>query len=256
MLIDTFNHQLSSYALEKSQQRFPLDNVLIFSDTEDKWAGREVVLISEIKNIRDYNKVVFYELPNHLKTSHALMIQFDGYVLSANFFSDHFLSYDFVGAPWPHHQTHNVGNGGFSLRSKALIESVQNFLLPEDLLDPEDLVICRYLRSRLEDKLGLRFAPESIAETFSYELSKTDLKTFGFHGVFHLPFVMQDDIETLFSFIHPHSVAKYFRSFRDACGSLPAEGQQLFQNYCNANMSEMLKYAESAAKKQSLSGCF
>ena len=60
VLIDTFNHQLSSYALEKSQQRFPLDNVLIFSDTEAKWAGREVVLISEIKYIRDYNKVVFY----------------------------------------------------------------------------------------------------------------------------------------------------------------------------------------------------
>jgi hypothetical protein len=249
VLIDTFNHELSSYALETSQQRFPLNDVLIFSDKEDKWVGREVVLIPEIKNIGDYNKVVFFELPKHLKTNYALMIQYDGFVLSGDFFSEQFLSYDFVGAPWPHHHTHNVGNGGFSLRSKALIEAVQNFILPGDLMDPEDTVICRYLRSRMEDKLGLRFAPESVAETFSYELRETNLKTFGFHGVFHLPSVMKKDITTLFAFIHPHSVAKYFRSFRNACGRLPPEGQQLFQDYCNANMPEMLKHAESNAEK-------
>ena len=47
------------------------------------------------------------------KTSHALMIQFDGYVLSGDRFSDNFLSYDYIGAPWPHYQSHKVGNGGF-----------------------------------------------------------------------------------------------------------------------------------------------
>ena len=84
-------------------------------------------------------------------------------------------------------------------------------------------------------------------------MKENKLKTFGFHGVFHLPSVMQENIETLFKFIHPHSVANYFRSFRDACGQLPTDGEQLFEDYCNANMSEMLKHLESNAEKQSLS---
>ena len=252
VIIDTMNYELSSYALERSQQRFPVENILIFSDIADKWSDRDVVLISEIQSLEDYNRIVFFELPKHLKTSHALMIQYDGYVLSGDRFSENFLSYDYIGAPWPHYQSHNVGNGGFSMRSKVLVDSIQNLLLPSDLSEPEDLVICRYLRSRLEDKLGLKFAPESIAETFAYELRRTELGTFGFHGVFHLPEVMQDDIETLFDLIHPHSVTKYFRSFRDACDKLPIDGRRLFHKYCSDNMAAMVKYANTMANEQSL----
>ena len=252
VIIDTMNYELSSYALERSQQRFPVENILIFSDIADNWSDRDVVLIPEIQCLEDYNRIVFFELPKHLKTSHALMIQYDGYVLSGDRFSENFLSYDYIGAPWPHYQSHKVGNGGFSMRSKALVESVQNFLLPSDLSEAEDLVICRYLRSRLEDKFDLTFAPESIAETFAYEMKRTKLETFGFHGVFHLPEVMQDDIETLFDHIHPHSVAKYFRSFRDACNKLPIDGQRLFNNYCSKNMATMIKYAKKMANEQFL----
>ena len=138
------------------------------------------------------------------------------------------------------------------MRSRALIESMQNFILPSDLSQAEDVVICRYLRSRLEDKVGLTFAPESIAETFAYELRRTKFETFGFHGVFHLPEVMHDDIEILFDLIHPHSVAKYFRSFRNACNKLPIDGQRLFHNYCTNNMTAMVKYANTMANEQAL----
>ena len=35
-----------------------------------------------------------------------------------------FLDYDYIGAVWPHVlDKYNVGNGGFSLRSKALLEA-------------------------------------------------------------------------------------------------------------------------------------
>ena len=64
-------------------------------------SDRDVVLIPEIQSLEDYNKIVFFELPKHLKTSHALMIQYDGYVLSGDRFSENFLSYDYIGAPWP-----------------------------------------------------------------------------------------------------------------------------------------------------------
>ena len=38
--------------------------------------------IPEIKTTADYNKVVFYELPKYLKTDFALLLQYDGFVLS------------------------------------------------------------------------------------------------------------------------------------------------------------------------------
>ena len=52
---------------------------------------------------------------------------------------------------------------------------------------PEDVVICRYLRARLEANHDLRFAPEKVAEMFSYEMRKPEFETFGFHGLSHLP---------------------------------------------------------------------
>ena len=48
VVIDTLNHALSSYALELSQKRFPLKNVIIFSDRMDCWNGRQVITIPEI----------------------------------------------------------------------------------------------------------------------------------------------------------------------------------------------------------------
>ena len=119
VVIDTLNHALSAYALELSQKRFPLKNVIIFSDRIDCWNDRQVITIPEIGSARDYNKIVFYDLPNRIKTDYALFIQYDGFVLNGELFSEQFLNWDYIGAPWPHFREHNVGNGGFSLRSKS-----------------------------------------------------------------------------------------------------------------------------------------
>ena len=64
------------------------------------------------------------------------MMQYDGYVLSGDRFLKT-LSYDYIGAPWPHYQSHKVGNGGFSMRSRALVGSIQIFLY-DDLSEAED----------------------------------------------------------------------------------------------------------------------
>ena len=87
-------------------------------------------------------------------------------MLSGAHFSEVFLNYDYIGAPWPHHQDFNVGNGGFSMRSAKLINAVQNFISPDDLNSAEDVVICRYLRARLEDKIALKFASKAWLRSF------------------------------------------------------------------------------------------
>ena len=251
VVIDTLNHALSSHALELSQKRFPLKNVIIYSDCEAHWGGREVIVVPHIQSASDYNKIVFYDLPLQLKTDYALFIQYDGFVLNGELFSDQYLCWDYIGAPWPHHRVHNVGNGGFSLRSKKLIKKVQEYLLPADLDSAEDVVICRYLRARLEDKWDLKFAPVKIAEMFSYEMVKPEFKTFGFHGLTNLPDVMKDNMQNLFNHIQPKSVSKFFRSFRDACECLPDPQRQLFYDYCAQHQSEMLRHAKLNLKKQS-----
>ena len=253
VVIDTLNHRLSARALEQSNQRFPLKNVLIFTNKPDNWNGRQVIEIPEIKSTNDYNSVVFFDLPKHLKTDFALFIQYDGFVLSGELFTDQYLNWDYIGAPWPHYSDFSVGNGGFSLRSKRLVNSIQKYLLPDDLHSAEDVVICRYLRARLEENDDLRFAPEKIAEMFSYEMKKPDFNTFGFHGLFHLPELMVGEIEELFEYLQPQSVAKFFRSFSKACEKLPIDKKKLFNQYCLKHKTEMLRHANLNAEKQSRS---
>ena len=135
-----------------------------------------------------------------------------------------------------------------SLRSKKLVNSIQKYLLPDDLNSAEDVVICRYLRARLEENDGLRFAPEKIAEMFSYEMRKPNFDTFGFHGLSNLPEVMVGEIEELFEYLQPQSVAKFFRSFSSACEKLPIDGKELFDQYCLRHQTEMLYHAKLNAK--------
>ena len=51
---------------------------------------------------------------------------------------------------------------------------------------PEDDQICRLYRPSLIADFGIRFAPESIADSFSYERSMPEGPTFGFHGLFNM----------------------------------------------------------------------
>ena len=253
VVIDTLNHSLTARALELSNDRFPLKNALIFSDRADHWNGREIIKIPEIKRAKDYNSVVFCELPKHLKTDFALFIQYDGFVLSGELFSEQYLNWDYIGAPWPHYSDYTVGNGGFSLRSKKLVNSIEKYLLPDDFNTAEDVVICRYLRARLEANHDLRFAPEKVAEMFSYEMRKPEFETFGFHGLSHLPELMVGEIGELFEHLQPQPVAKFFRSFSAACEKLPIDGRTLFNQYCFRHQTEMLYYAKLNAKRQSRS---
>ena len=237
VVIDTLHHKLSSIALERSMKEFPLDNVLIFSDQPQFWNGRQVIKISEIKSTVDYNKIIFYMLPKFLKTEYALFLQYDGYVLSGVNFNPIFLDYDYVGAPWPHFEHFNVGNGGFSLRSSRLINAIHQYLLPGDLEKPEDVIICRYLRARLEDDTGCKFAPASVARYFSFEMALVDHATFGYHGMYHLPKLMSDDIDVLLNNLHPNSASRVLPALAKSFDQLPRTQQDKFRAYCEKNFN-------------------
>ena len=118
--------------------------------------------------------------------------------------SDDFLEWDYIGAVWPfrndafidpfgNHQ--RVGNGGFTLRSRKVLEVPQIEDIPFEVNEGtfykhmnagaynEDGNICVHNR-HLFKKHGVKFAPIDVAVRFSQELpvpEATGIKPFGFH---------------------------------------------------------------------------
>jgi ADP-heptose:LPS heptosyltransferase len=127
------------------------------------------------------------ELYKYFSTDYVLVIQADGYVLNGKSWLPEFLEYDYVGSPWLYSDGKNVGNGGFSLRSKKL----QHALASDDFIfasDPEDQAIGRLYRDYLQQKYDIKFPLEDLADRFAYELRTPIYDTFGFHGKFHKPY--------------------------------------------------------------------
>lgn len=127
--------------------------------------------------------------------SHILFFQYDGWVLDGAAWQDEWLQYDYIGAPWPWKPAdQNVGNGGFSLRSVALMkylaEHPDEFPVPTN--SPEDAVLCQYYRPALE-MCGFSWAPLHVAEKFSVERGPWRTGTFGFHGIYNIPRVLPPD---------------------------------------------------------------
>ena len=162
-----------------------------------------IVPIKPITSTEEYSKFIISELDKYVETEHVLIIQFDGFILNTDAWSDDFLKYDYIGAPWfvadwsvkdfgfPKELlgTLVVGNGGFSLRSKKFIAlSAQMY---NDgafaVCHPEDVVLAVHHRKKIEKK-GIRFAPVELAQQFSYEAKDEAGNNlwdgqFGFHGL-------------------------------------------------------------------------
>lgn len=175
---------LDAIRASMSQARFA--EVLLLSDNQppDLDDGITWRPIKRLASRLDYSRFMLRELAEHIRSSHALCVQWDGFVLHGSAWDPTFLDFDYIGAPWPHFRDgHNVGNGGFSLRSRRLLDACAG--LPLDGKHLEDVVISRLCRDRLEAE-GIRFASEEIAKRFAFERTPPTGEEFGFHGAFNL----------------------------------------------------------------------
>jgi len=170
--------------------------VKFFTNEKVKLEDIEVIEIPKL-DIYGYNKFLFTELYKYIDTEFVLIVHWDGFILNKDAWNEDFLNYDYIGAPWWLNDDFNVGNGGFSLRSKKLIEFIKDLPPLKDNkyevfngergVDyfPEDAIICRYYGKFLKD-VGFKFAPEKLASIFSIEGNpKTGYfwnGQFGFHG--------------------------------------------------------------------------
>jgi SAM-dependent methyltransferase len=136
-----------------------------------------VVPIPPIRSIEAYSEFVVYDLHKHVETTHCLIVQHDGWVCAPDQWQDEWLRYDYLGgvAGWSESGPDGKGgNGGFSLRSKRLLEAGSR-LIPRDHFHPEDCAYSSTLRDSrwgfrdLLENEGMIFAPRRVQESFCTE---------------------------------------------------------------------------------------
>lgn len=181
------DHGKTVEAIEASLKLIQPCRTILFSDVYIESKNFECLVIDPLRSARAYNEWVVWKLGHYIESSHILLVQHDGYVLDPTAWTDEFLEYDYIGAPWRYGDGRNVGNGGFSLRSKKL----HDILASDPVINvgsPEDEIICRLFRHYLEGTHGIKFAPEDLAHRFSFEMHRPLCKTFGFHQHYFLPY--------------------------------------------------------------------
>jgi hypothetical protein len=193
IIIDTQCHDLARLAVEDSIRDIDFGDVIIFSDRQIEVAGTRWVQVSPWPSVELCCEFVWYELYKHIKTSHLLIVQWDGWILDVGCWRPEFLQYDYVGAPWWYDDPWNVGNGS-GLRSIRLMRFLDENRQAFPMRMPEDGVLCRHYRPALE-KRGFRWPSEQLAAQFAFECTRPSPSSrhFMFHDMFNFPLVLEGE---------------------------------------------------------------
>ena len=194
--IDCVNVERLQAALDISQKDIEFGQVKLLTSLPTN--DNRLVKIPHIGTVEEYSRFCIEDLHKYVNTDFVLLVQYDGFILNPSSWTDEFLKYDYIGAPWlvknwsirdfgfPSEMLGKlmVGNGGFSLRSKKFLD-ISAKLAQEGKIakfHPEDTALCVWHRADLENK-SMRFAPPELAKRFSLEGEYLAYgEQFGFHG--------------------------------------------------------------------------
>ncbi len=198
------NHvQETEKAIHHCMENFDFYDIKFISSVEIESLKKHTIKIPPL-TYKEYNAFMARVLSSFVKTDFCITMQYDGFIINPDRWSDDFLDYDYIGAPWSKEPNNLVGNGGFSLRSqKFLTEARKIPYMPHIKFEnmppgtdhtPEDWFLCSYSYPEMSE-VGVKFAPVPLAFDFSVEhpnrfktWNRDDLstyKSFGFHGSFN-----------------------------------------------------------------------
>jgi hypothetical protein len=186
--VDTREPAMALWALRRTLSGIRFGDAMLFTESSKLSAAVDGIRIVDVRvdTIEAYSQFMLRGLAQHIVTSHLLVVQWDGFATRPQRWQSDFLEWDYIGARWHDKPTeHSVGNGGFSLRSRRLLNALHDPAI--QISHPEDLCICLHNRERLERQHGIRIAPPAIADRFAYERVLPLQATFGFHGLFNFP---------------------------------------------------------------------
>lgn len=193
--IDTLNYEKSLHAIKRTietlKQKTYVDRVYWYSDKE---IGSNVLgvpvthyRISPMNGQLDYSYVTLKVVPQVCTQDYDIIVQWDGYAVNPDAWTDEFFKYDYIGATW---DDGVVGNGGFSWRSANLYNAMSEVDIfhdynqfPAELVNrpmhygedkngrfvPEDVVLCRLYKEQFENQFDIKYATYEIADRFSVE---------------------------------------------------------------------------------------
>lgn len=228
--ISNINHRLTEFAVNKSYQNSSFSETLIVSDAElpgikyyHRWIPLDRINPYRSRdggtldwNFDLYNIFLLKDLVHHIRTSHILNIHYDGFPVNRRYWSDSYLQWDYIGSPtsrdwYPlegslrEHDLYGVapefwynGGGGFTLRSRRLLEALLDPRISTELSDKnfqrsEDVTISIKYRRLLEEEYGIKFAPLEVCMSFCTELLTGLPYSFGFHGWSNIPLFLSQE---------------------------------------------------------------
>jgi hypothetical protein len=182
---DSVHMPLTARAMHHSMEGCTFADAILYS--HEPVAGSFRTVHTKKLSFDDYQ--TFRLNPPAVKTPFTLWIEWDGYITDPRAWHPSFREYDYIGAKWPLENANGVrdsrtvGNSGFCLQSRTLNEALNDPRFMPAPGENVDMLICKKYRAALERDYGIRFAPEPIADLFSYELSLPRQATFGFHSL-------------------------------------------------------------------------
>lgn len=191
VMTDGGYNALSRLALDSVLSHIAPARILIYSPQNFGPPGSDHVP-TQIRSEEDALRTLQYKVPNDVTTSHYFYLHWDSGVVAPHLFDPAFLQYDYIGAPWPWHSTFDVGNGGFSIRSRRLAHVMATF--PFEMREDEN--ICRTHRKFLQAGYSIKFAPSELAARFAVEHPVPDGPfPYGYHGLWNFArFYSEDEL--------------------------------------------------------------
>jgi hypothetical protein len=173
--------------LEKCIEVADFGEVLMLTGEDFNHPDIKVKKIPKIGTMDDYSLFFIRELNRCFDTKFCMTAHHDGFIINPESWTDEFLNYDYIGAPWkfngPRFRDNKgqsaIGNGGFSLRSKKICEYVsQNYFF---INDNEDKYYSNCLECVKPD--FIKYPPVNLALQFAQEtLLDKNIKPLGFHN--------------------------------------------------------------------------
>lgn len=178
--VDDVDTQSAYQLLTNVCQQINFGDVKLLSSNK---INNNVTQIEKINSIEDYDNFIYHNLNKYIKTELAMIVQLDGYPTRYASWNDSFLKYDYIGAPWLVYNFPDdkmVGNSGFSIRSKKLMDKLSEHEYHYVRDGAEDAYVCRRIDEQLKSD-GIKFAPLHLAKGFAVE-NMLYTGQFGFHG--------------------------------------------------------------------------
>jgi len=91
IIIDTQCHELAQLAVEDSMHEIDFGDAIIFSDKEIPVQGTRWVQVPGWPSIQLCCEFVWYELYKYVKTSHWMIVQWDGWIIDTGCWRPEFM---------------------------------------------------------------------------------------------------------------------------------------------------------------------